>query len=113
MAFRAADVLPGALSVGLGAAAVGRKALALVFDSIAGEAASCIDGENFTKFGVVVLQYRGKSLRRCGSAASRAGLSGEAMVKFSSMPVFGCCGVGVRRSNVAVLDATDGDAIPT
>ena len=33
MAFRAADVLSGALSVGLGAAAVGRKAPAPVFES--------------------------------------------------------------------------------
>jgi hypothetical protein len=64
LAFRAAGALSGASSVGIGAAAVGRKAPALVFDSIDDEAASCIDGENFTNVGVVVLRRRGKSLRR-------------------------------------------------
>jgi hypothetical protein len=113
LAFRAADALPGASSVGLGAAAVGRKAPALVFGSIAGEAVSCIDGENFINAGVVVLRCRGKLPRRWSSAAARAGLSGAAMVKFSSMPVCGCCGVGVHCSNVGVPDAADGDAIPT
>ena len=112
MAFRAADALPGALSVGLGAAAVGRKAPALVFESIDDEALSRGNGENFTNVGVVVLRRRGKLLRRWGSAAARAGLSGAAMVKCSSMPVCVGCGVGVRRSNVAVPDAADGDAMP-
>ena len=112
MAFRAADALPGALLVGLGAAAVGWKAPAPVFESIDGEAARRIDGENFTNVGVVVLRHRGKSPRRCGSVASRAGLRAAAMVKFSSMPVCGCCGVGVRRSDVAVPDSADGDAMP-
>ncbi|MES2669307.1 MAG: hypothetical protein V4673_02645 [Pseudomonadota bacterium] len=106
------DVLPGASLVGLGAAAVGRKASALVFDSIAGEAASRIDGENFTNVGVVVLRCRGKLLRCWGSAPSRAGLSAAAMVKFSSMLVCGCYDVVARRSNVAVPDAAGGDAMP-
>ena len=105
-------MLPGTSSVGFGAAALGRKAAALVFDGIAGEARSRIDGENFTNIGVVVLRYPGKLLRRWSSAASRAGLSGAAMVKFSSVLVCGCCGAGVRRSNVAVPDVADGDAIP-
>jgi hypothetical protein len=113
MAFRAADALSGTSSVGLGAAAVGRKTPALVFESIAGEAVSRSDGENFINGGVVVLRRQGKLLRRWGSAAARAGLSGAAMVKFSSVPVCGCCGVGVHCSNVAVPDAADGDAIPT
>ena len=99
--------------MGLGPAVLGRKALALGFDSIDDEAASRIDGENFTNGGVVVLRCRGKLLRRWSSAASRAGLSGAAMVKISSMLVCVCCGVGVRRCNVAVPDATDGDVIPT
>lgn len=99
--------------MGLGAAASGRKAQALVFGSIADEALSRIDGENFTNIGVVVLRCRGKLLRRWGSAAARAGLSGAAMVKFSAVPVCGCCGVGVRRSDVAVPDAAGGDAMPT
>jgi hypothetical protein len=60
LAFRAADVLPGALWVGIGAAVSGRKAPALVFESIVGEAASRIDGENFTNVGVMVLRCRGK-----------------------------------------------------
>ena len=112
MAFRAADALPGALSVGLGAAAVGRKAPAPGFESIDGEAARRIDGENFINVSVEVLQCRGKLLRCWGSAASCVGLSGAAMVKFSSMPVFKYCGVGVDRDDVAVPDVTGGDAMP-
>lgn len=99
--------------MGLGAAAAGRKASAQVFESIDDEALSRGDGENFTNVCVVVLRCRGKLLRRWGSAAARVGLSGAAMVKFSSMPVCGCCGVGVHCSNVAVPDAADGDAMPT
>ena len=113
LAFRVADALLGALSVGLGAAALGRNAPALRFDGTAAEAESRIAGENFTNRCAMVLRRRGKQPRRCGSVATRVRFRAAALVKFSSMPVSGYCGVGAHHPDVAALDAEDGDPMPS